>query len=138
MLATAIYAFNLVAFALLLWRGRCADRIAVAAFAVAIVAEPLVGALTAGSWRAGTSVLNLALFVIVWWLAERADRWWLVLVASAQFVIVATHAMPLLSQNAFVWSGIALRNGLYVLISLLFLVGAFEVWADRRIRLEAR
>jgi hypothetical protein len=137
-LATAIYAFNLLAFAFLLWRGRCADRIAVAAFALAIVAEPLVGALTVGSWRAGTSGLNLVLFVIVWWLAERADRWWLVFVASAQFVIVATHAMPLLSENAILWSGIALRNGLYVLISLLFLVGAFEAWADRRIRTGAR
>jgi hypothetical protein len=138
MIGHAFAALNLIAF-ILIWRqGSTLDRVAVGVIAAAIIIGAFAWTFTIGTWRAGTAALNLALFLAMWLLAERHDRWWLVIFCSLQLLIIATHLLPVMSDAHFTMSGFVVRQVLWGLITLLLFAGAWECWAARKFALEGR
>lgn len=136
-LALAIYAINLAAFVLLVRNGKQEDWWAAGLFILSLIASPFLEPLTFGTWRAGSCVLNSITLVVLWAIAFRGDRWWLILATIIQTVTTATHLIPLFDHGLLVWSGVLLRNVLYILLSGVFFMGAWEAWADQRFRQEA-
>lgn len=128
----AILAANLAALVLLVWRGERPERIAALMIVALLVLEPLLDPLRINAWRVGGGLVNLALFAGFVWLAERWDRWWVVLAASVQLLLVLTFLMPLMTDEFSVRTGIALRLGLWAVISIILFIGAWEAWAAQR------
>ncbi|MNN97095.1 hypothetical protein D3C81_2161920 [compost metagenome] len=64
----------------------------------------------------------------------RSTRWWLVLAAALQLLVVCTHLLPFLSSQLTAWTGVTVRLALWALISLTIFGGAWEAMADRRFR----
>ena len=132
----ALLATNLVALGLLFWRGRGVERIASPIFLVAIFIEPILHPLQIGTWRVGSLLANLGLFLALWKLSERADRWWLVVAAAIQLVILITNLMPLMTGDFTTHTGVAIRSGLWVGISFTLFAGAWEARAAKRFERE--
>ncbi|MDZ4361793.1 hypothetical protein [Brevundimonas sp.] len=132
MVAIAVFALNLLALGLLLRHGELPDRLLAIMVTACIVVEPMVDHITIGTWRAGVGALNLIQFLVIWAMAERTDRWWLVLLGSLQMLIVSTHLMPLISPDHFTRTGVYLRQGLWGLISILLFVAVAECRAATR------
>jgi len=70
-------------------------------------------------------------FFAMWILAERGDRWLLIALAGCQLLTALTCLTP----DPFVGSSVAVRRALWLLISVILFVGAWEGRADRRYRL---
>ena len=138
MIVTLILVLNAIAFALMLWRGGWPERVAVALLVVSILAEPLVVPIQLNTWRVGVAGLNGGLCVALWVLSFRADRWWLILAAGVQFIVVLTHVIPWLSPGQWSWTGATIRLVLWCLLSLIFYLAAWEGWAAKRFALEGR
>lgn len=133
-----LLAANLVAF-VLMWRfGDKPERYAVALVVTALVAGVFAQDWVAGSWRFGVALVNLALFLGLWGLAERSARWWLIGAAGLQLVSVLTHLLPLMTHENLVNTGVIARKAVWFVISGLFFIAAWEAWADRLFRLERR
>lgn len=132
MIGGLLLVFNLVALGAVAWRGDRCERITVAVILAAILVEPFLQPIQISTWRIGVAVGNVALFLALWLLAERAERWWLVFAASIQLLIVATHLIPLTTDQSYTWSGVSLRLGLWSVLSLILFVGAWEAWAARK------
>jgi len=129
-----LWSLNLAGLALLVWKGARVERYAAAMIAAYILLEPWLQPLQLSSWRVGLAGLNLALFVGLWRLSVRSTRWWLVLAAALQLLIVCTHLLPFLSSDLTIWTGVAVRLTLWTLISLTIFGGVWEAMADRRFR----
>lgn len=129
---------NAIAFPLLLWRGRTADRLAT----LAMIAAPLLSQLASGlNWNGayvGIFVVDVLFFVSLWMLAERAGRWWIVSVASFQLIGLLGHFAPFLAHERLAWAYFTLMWAVWALISLTAFFGVWEVEADRRYALEGR
>ena len=69
---------NLIAFALLLWRGETVERLAVVALTAAQVVSVLLVPWDIDGFRIGVMLVDVALFAALWGLAEHGRRWWLV------------------------------------------------------------
>ena len=138
MTGLALLLANLAAMVPLSWRGRLHDRIAVGSVVLYVIVGEFVESMMWGSWRAGSATLDLILFLILWWTAERADRWWLVLAAGFQLLIVATHLIPLVQPGFMYWTGTTIRLVIWGLMSTAFCIGAWEVWAAARFAREER
>lgn len=128
----AVYGLNLVAFAFLARNAEVEDWLGMSMYVAALILELLVSDIRINTWMAGLAGVNLLLFLGLWYLAERYDRWWLFLGAITQLATVATHASPIFNGDHWVDSGIAFRNVLYVLTSVIFFVGAWEAREARR------
>ena len=72
------------------------------------------------------------LFVLLWWLAERSDRWWLTAAAGFQLIAVLSFSIPFIASGTLVLTGVAARFGAWVLITICFFVGVVEVRARRK------
>jgi hypothetical protein len=120
--------------ALLVWKGARVERYAAAMLATYILVEPMVLALQLSTWKIGLAGLNLALFIGLWRLCARATRWWLVVAAALQLLVVCTHLLPFLSSELTAWTGVTVRLALWTLISLVIFGGAWEAVADRRFK----
>jgi hypothetical protein len=129
-----LWSLNLTGLALLIWKGERVERYAAAMIAAYIFLEPWLQPLQLLSWRVGLAGLNLALFVGLCRLSARSTRWWLVLAAALQLLIVCTHLLPFLSSDLTIWTGVAVRLALWTLISLTIFGGVWEAMADRRFR----
>lgn len=127
-----LLAANLIAALLLVWKGGRPERIAAVLILALLVLEPLAYPVRINAWRVGGGLVNLVFFLGLVWLAERWDRWWLVFVAAFQLLLIVTFLMPLMTDEFSVRTGIAIRLGLWAVISLLLFFGAWEAWADRR------
>lgn len=127
-----LLAANLVALGLMLWRGAWPERIAAPVFAVAIFIEPFLYPIQIGTWRLGSGILNLCLFLVLWVLTEKANRWWLVLAAAIQLIILFTNLMPLMTRDFTTHTGVAIRSGLWVGISITLFASVWEAAAARR------
>lgn len=127
-----VYGLNLVAFALILWRGEPIERWTVGVLVVSIVLSDALSSVSVGTWRAGVAGTNLLLLAALWPLAIRANRYWIVWVAAAQLVTVLTHLLPVMTDNHLVGSGYILRRWLWIIQSALFFLGAAEIWLARR------
>jgi hypothetical protein len=74
--AWTLLGLNLTAFALMVWRGAWAERAAAALLLACIVVEGFAQTIMLNDWRIGVAGVNLVLFLGLWALSERADRWW--------------------------------------------------------------
>lgn len=132
MIGYAFVALNLVAFALIWRRGTALDRMAVGVLVAAIVVGAFAWRWDIHGWRAGTALLNVSMFLALWALTERHDRWWLVFLSAAQLLITATHLVPFMVPGSLPMSGFVIRQALWAVITLIFFAGAWECWAARR------
>lgn len=129
---------NLIALALLLRFGGGEDRLGAAVFAAALIITPLVDHILLGSWKAGAASVDAFMLIGFWILAERYDRWWLAMAAGFQLIAVITFIIPWLQPGAyFIWTGVTLRIGVWLLLSFTLFIGAWEAWAARRFAKEA-
>lgn len=129
---TTLLAANLAAVLLLLWRGDRPERIAAALILGLLILEPLAYPLRINAWRVGGLLVNVGFFIGLAWLAERWDRWWLIFAAAVELLLAMTFVMPLMTDEFSVRTGIAVRLGLWGIISLILFAGAWEAWAARR------
>lgn len=129
---------NLLAAALLMWRGTRGERAVVALLAVYVVTTPLLETLAVGTFRAGVFTGEVVLFLGMWWVAERLDRWWLVLIAGAQVIALVSHLIPFLIPDLYVWTDVAIRHAVWVAITTFLLFGAWETWAIQKLAAEGR
>lgn len=136
--AYLLLAANVAAGILLLRHGSTVERWAVALVTVFLIATPLLQTFHLGRWRLGIALLEVALFLGFWLLAERGSRWWLVAAAGFQLVAIFTHTIPLLAPEYFEWTQVTIRWVIWVGISATFFVGAWEAWAAERFALEGR
>jgi hypothetical protein len=130
----ALWSLNIAGVALLAWKGARVERYAAALLATYILVEPLVLPFQLSTWKMGLAGLNLALFIGLWRLSAHSTRWWLVLAAALQLLIVCTHLLPFLSSQLTAWTGVTVRLALWTLISLTIFGGVWEAMADRRFR----
>lgn len=129
---------NLVALGLLFWRGGRTERFTALIILAAIFAEPFLHPVQVGTWRMGSLLVNLCLFLALWTACERSDRWWLVVASAIQLVILITHLMPLMTSDFTTHTGVAIRSGLWAGISLTLFAGVWETWAAKRFEREGR
>lgn len=134
MIGYVLWAFNITGLVLLAWKGARIERYAAALLATYILVEPMVLPLHISTWKVGLAGLNMVLFIGLWRLSIRSTRWWLVLAAALQFLVVCTHLLPFLSSQLTAWTGVTVRLALWTLISLTIFGGAWEAVADRRFR----
>lgn len=134
MIAWVLFLLNLIAFGLMIWRGSWIERSAVALILTAIVAEIFAQNLFLGDWKVGVAAVNLVLFLGLWILCERGDRWWLVFVSGFQFMTLLTHLLPLVSPDALIGTGVIARRGVWIAITLTLFLAPWEAWADRKYR----
>ncbi|MNS14765.1 hypothetical protein D3C72_463890 [compost metagenome] len=134
MIGCALWSLNIAGVALLAWKGARVERYAAALLATYILVEPLVLPFHLSTWKMGLAGLNLALFIGLWRLSAHSTRWWLVLAAALQLLIVCTHLLPFLSSQLTAWTGVTVRLALWTLISLTIFGGVWEAMADRRFR----
>lgn len=132
MFGLVLIASNTVACALLLWQGEKVEWKAVAMIVAATVCEALLGRWLIGTWSIGLAMTNLALFLGLWWLTERHDRWWTFLAASVQLVILASHLVPLISSGFRRWTLMTIQAGLWTTVSILLFLGVVEAWLARQ------
>lgn len=134
MLALCLLASNVIATALLIWRGTDRERAIVGLIALYVLANPLIYTWTiGGTFRAGTFLSELVLLFALWWCAERVDRWWLILAAGTQLIVVASHLIPLVVSGIYVWTGVSIRLAAWTVISGALLGGAWETWAIQKL-----
>ncbi|MGH7018665.1 MAG: hypothetical protein ACREEY_02225 [Brevundimonas sp.] len=134
MIGYALWSLNIAGLALLTWKGARVERYAAALLATYILVEPLVLPFQISTWKMGLAGLNLVLFFGLWRLSARSTRWWLVVAAALQLLIVCTHFLPFLSSQLTAWTGVTVRPALWTLISLTIFGGVWEAMADRRFR----
>lgn len=134
MIGYVLWSLNCAGLALLAWKGARVERYAAALLTTYILVEPMVLSLQLSTWKVGLAGLNLALFIGLWLLSARSTRWWLVIAAALQLLVVCTHLLPFLSSQLTAWTGVTVRLTLWTLISLTIFGGAWEAMADRRFR----
>lgn len=129
---------NVVGFSLLLWKGRLNDRLAVGVMALAQIGSFALTEVTWNGMRTGLLSMDLICFVLLWLLAERGGRWWLVMAAGFQLIGLLGHFAPFLAQERLAWALITLLWGVWTLISITVFFGVWEALADRRFAREGR
>ena len=127
----ALYAGTFARMSLLLRFGGRPERAAVLLVAASLLLEPIAGGITLNTWRIGTAALNLGLMAGLWVMAEKWDRWWLVLASSLQLIVVLTHLMPVMAPEFGVNTGVTIRLLMWALIIFSMFFGAWEASADR-------
>ena len=132
--AATLLGLNLLAFGLMAWRGAWPERAAAALILVCILVEGVAQTVMLNNWRIGVAGVNLVLFLGLWLLCERANRWWLVFVAGFQFIALLTHVLPLITDQNSVLTGVLARRGVWIAISLTLFLAPWEAWADRKYR----
>ncbi len=115
--------------ALLLWKGRTPERIALVALVVLNWGTPLVDDLFIGDFRWGVAILSVSMFFLLVGLALRYDRWWLLLAAGAQLIAVSTHLAGIAGSDALLWSIVSTRMVVWFELLLLALFGVWEARA---------
>lgn len=127
-----LLAFNFIAFAILAWRGGAWDRAAAAVLtAVAAASFATQNLIWRGAY-VGVFLADLIGFALLWMLAERAGRWWIVQAAGFQLIVAVAHFAPLLSEQRLMWALVSLMWAVWFLIGLSAFFGVWEVEADRR------
>lgn len=123
---------NAAALVLLVSKGDAPERWAAGFVLLTILSEIFVDDFTLGTWRIGIALVNAGLLVVFWTLANRANRWWLIAASAVQLLIVISALMPILSGGFLIHTGIAIRLGLWSLVSLILFFGVWEACAARR------
>ncbi|WP_240387180.1 hypothetical protein [Brevundimonas naejangsanensis] len=133
-----LIALNVVAFCLLWWRGRLLDRLAVVLLVLGTAGSFAFGGVIWKGAYVGVFLVDALCFVGLWILAERANRWWIVLTAGFQLIGTLAHFAPFLAHERLAWAQVTLMWAIWVLVGLTAFFGVWEVEADRRFALEGR
>lgn len=133
-----LIALNAVAFLLVWWRGRLADRLAVALLVLGTVGSFMFGGVVWKGAYVGVFLVDAVCFAALWILAERAGRWWIVLTAGFQLIGTLAHFAPFLAHERLAWAQVTLMWAIWVLVGLTAFFGVWEVEADRRFALGGR
>jgi hypothetical protein len=136
MAALLLLILTIAGLACLAWKGDRPERVAALCVLAYLAAVPLLEPLKVLNWRAGVALAELGLFIAFWTLAERSRRWWLTAAGGFQIISLASFALPWIFGGLFTWTGVMLRNAVWVLILFTLFAGAWEAAADRRYRLE--
>ncbi|MNK13952.1 hypothetical protein D3C87_320460 [compost metagenome] len=129
---------NLIAFALLLWRGGTVERLAVTALTAAQVLSALLVPWDIDGFRVGVMLVDVALFGALWALAEHGRRWWLVACAGFQLILVVSHLAPFFAHERLGWAAVTLQWIAWTFVSLTAFAGVWEARADQRFVREGR
>lgn len=132
--AVTLLSLNLLAFGLMVWRGAWPERAAAAWILACILVEGVAQTIMLNNWRIGVAAVNLVLFLGLWLICERANRWWLVFVAGFQFMALLTHVLPLITDQNTVLTGVLARRGVWIAITITLFLAPWEAWADRKYR----
>ncbi|MNI35532.1 hypothetical protein D3C73_895570 [compost metagenome] len=128
----ALLFLGLVGLALLLWRGATWDRAAVGAMLMGLILSYAVQGAAGRDFQPILILIDCATFVGLWFIAERAGRWWIVMTAALHLVSTLVYATPFFTSERLTWAAVTLTWALWFLISLTFFFGVWEVEADRR------
>ena len=131
MISIALAGLNLCAAFVFLCFGTKVERAIVAAIIAYISLPPLIYTFQIDTFRYGIFVLELALLSVFVVGGVRADRWWLILATGTQVIVCLTHIVGIKASIFYEWSAITLRLGLWALITLILLLGAWETWSRR-------
>ena len=122
--------------ALLLWKGRMPERIALVALVVLNWGTPLVDHLFIGHFRWGVAILSVSMFCLLVGLApmfarpagraRRCARRRPLLAAGAQLIAVSTHLAGIAGSDALLWSIVSTRMVVWFELLLLALFGVWE------------
>ncbi len=131
---------NVAAVLLLLRHGEWPERVAVGLVVFSWVGARLLAPLEIDNWRLGAAIVDTIILIAFWVMALRAHRWWLLPATGFQNIAFITYLVPWIVQGEagryFVWTGVTIRMGVWLVISIILFAGAWEAWAARRFRLE--
>ena len=110
------------------WKGGAPERSGVLALLVAYLATGLVKTVEVGGLRVGVAAVDVALAIVLIGLAMRHRRWWLLLAAANQILVVMAHVTAVADPTLGLRVSVASRwvFGLVVLYALLG--GVVERW----------
>ena len=129
---------NFVGLALILWRGEWIDRAATLALVTVVVLTGLLQLLNVPGLMAWIATLDLGLFFVLWALAERGERWWIVALAGFQFIAVVAYVAPFFAWDRLHWAVVTVNWAVWALDSLCVFVGVWEASFARRFAREGR
>ena len=84
-------------------------------------------------WRIGdfywaSAAEDLALMLIMGWLAFRSARWWPFLVTAALALILMVHGLTILAPALSTYAAASAHIGLWIVIDTALLFGVLERW----------
>lgn len=84
-------------------------------------------------WRIGdfywaSAMEDLALLLIMGWLAHRSARWWPFVVVAALALILTVHGLTILEPALSAYAAASAHIGLWIVIDTALLFGALERW----------
>lgn len=84
-------------------------------------------------WRIGdfywaSAVEDLALMLVMGWLAFRSARWWPFVVTAALVLILMVHGLTILAPALSTYAAASAHIGLWVVIDTALLFGVLERW----------
>jgi hypothetical protein len=129
---------NLIGLVLILWRGEWIDRAATLAFATVVALTGVLQLLNMPGLLGWTAALDVMLFAVLWALAERGERWWIVALAGFQFIAVIAYVAPFFAWDRLKWAVVTVNWAIWALDSLCVFVGVWEASASRRFAREGR
>ncbi|MFC5372368.1 hypothetical protein ACFPIF_07395 [Brevundimonas faecalis] len=129
---------NAVGLAWMLRRGGAFDRAAILTIVGVVVTTSVLQMFYVPGMLIWAAVLDVLQFFILWLIAERARRWWIVFCAGFVLIAVLAHAVPFIVMKRMSWAVITVNWAMWTMISISILVGLWEIAADRRFLRERR
>jgi hypothetical protein len=111
---------------LLLWLGRRTDRWAAVALLAVQTLTPALATFEVGGVRIGVAIASLLLTIALVTLALLGRRWWLVLAAASQLVVLASWINQLANPETQVWAGVTFRIIIWMELMALAAFGVLE------------
>lgn len=130
-MAVAALLTNTIAGILILLHGTKEERTVVIVGVSYVLLPPLIFSYTVGAFRYGIFGLEIALLIALGYAALKNDRWWLIVASGAQLLTCLTHIVSFHDDLIYTWSAVTVRMGLWIVVSLFLLLGAWETWAHR-------
>jgi hypothetical protein len=137
MLAAGLWAATIVAFGFAAGLGGRPDRLAVGTLLASALLSTLVKDLQVDDLRWGVALVDALAFLLLTALATRYDRWWLIVAAGLQLVVVLTHVAAIGPGFIFNWTAVSIRWVTWLALLAATGTGAIEAHVIRRYRLEA-
>ncbi|WP_303718637.1 hypothetical protein [Brevundimonas naejangsanensis] len=134
----ALLAFSLTGLSLLLWRGKTWDRAAAGVVLIALTLSYAIDNASHQGFEFGVILIDAAAFIALWLIAEQAGRWWIVMTAALHLVSSLVYVAPFLTATSLAWAAMTLIWVLWLVTSLTFFFGVWEIEAARRFALGGR
>lgn len=128
---------NLIGLGLILLRGEWIDRAAALALVMVVAMTSILQLLNVPGVLIWAACLDVVLFGVLWTLAERGGRWWIVAMAGFQLIAVIAYATPL-AWGRLQWALVTVNWSVWALNSLCVFFGVWEASLARRFAREQR